>query len=115
MGGACSPGPSGAVPLPAGVIDEPAVALDGCTENTTRAAAPAAMLNGALGTGGKPLAPAVSVYPVPILSMLSVENVATPLTAATVVVPDTVPPLALVPNAAVTVPLNPVPPLPSPP
>ncbi len=102
------PCPSSAVTCTAGVIAEPAVALDGCTENTTRAAAPAAMLNGALGTGGKPLAPVLSVYPVPIFSMLSVENVATPLTAATVVVPDSVPPLGLVPIAAVTLPVNPV-------
>src|SRR2546422_309822 len=40
--------------------------------------------------------------------MLRVENVATPATAATVAVPDRVPPPGLVPSAAVTLPLNPV-------
>src|SRR2546428_12765733 len=45
--------------------------------------------------------------------MLRVENVATPATAATVAVPDRVPPPGLVPSAAVTLPLNPVAVLPS--
>src|SRR5256886_329323 len=40
--------------------------------------------------------------------MLRVENVATPATAATVAVPDRVPPPGFVPIAAVTLPLNPV-------
>src|SRR5688572_11903534 len=40
--------------------------------------------------------------------MLSVENVATPATATTVVVPDRVPPPGLVPIVAVTVPVKPV-------
>src|SRR5207253_1782493 len=40
--------------------------------------------------------------------MLRVENVATPATAATVAVPNRVPPPGLVPSAAVTLPLNPV-------
>src|SRR5882672_10833886 len=39
--------------------------------------------------------------------MLSVENVATPFTAATVAVPDRVPPAGLVPIATVTLPVNP--------
>src|SRR5207247_2340231 len=38
--------------------------------------------------------------------MLRVEHVATPATAATVAVPDRVPPPGLVPSAAVTLPLN---------
>src|SRR5690242_20756863 len=38
--------------------------------------------------------------------MLSVENVATPLTAATLVVPERVPPPGFVPMATVTVPVN---------
>src|SRR6266566_4287553 len=97
-----------AVTWTAGVIGAPAVALEGCTETTRRVAAPAAMLNGALGTVGSPTAAAVSVYPVPILSMLRVENVATPATAVAVAVPDRVPPLGLLPIAAVTLPVNPV-------
>src|SRR5882724_11279886 len=97
-----------AVTWTAGVIEAPAVALDGCTENTRRVAAPAAMLNGALGTVGRPLAAMVSVYPVPILSILKVANVATPLRAATVVVPDSAPPSGLVPIPAITLPVNPV-------
>src|SRR5439155_1347988 len=92
----------------AGVIEAPAVALDGCTENTRRTAAPATMLNGALGTVGSPPAATVSVYPVPSLSILKVANVATPPTAATVLVPDRVPPPGLVPIAVVTLPVNPV-------
>src|ERR1700756_1065389 len=45
--------------------------------------------------------------------MLSVPNVATPATAACVVVPDSVPPPALLPIAAVTLPVNPVATLPN--
>src|SRR5882672_4726406 len=40
--------------------------------------------------------------------MLSVENVATPALAATVAVPESVPPLGLVPIATVTLPVKPV-------
>src|SRR2546430_1540628 len=40
--------------------------------------------------------------------MLRVENIATPLAAATVVVPARAPPRGFVPIAAVTLPLNPV-------
>src|SRR2546425_34567 len=40
--------------------------------------------------------------------MLKLENVATPLTAATLVVPDTVPPAGFTPSATVTVPVKPV-------
>src|SRR5438046_5453857 len=39
--------------------------------------------------------------------MLGLEQVATPLTAATVVVPETVPPAGFVPIATVTLPVNP--------
>src|SRR5437867_2602919 len=97
---------SSAVTWTAGVIGAPAVALDGCTETTRCVAAPAAILNGALDTVDNPPAAAVSVYPVPILSMLRVENVATPAAATTVAVPDRVPPPGLVPRATVTLPVN---------
>src|SRR5690349_2343660 len=49
---------------------------------------------------------AVSVYPVPTLSMLRPENVATPLTAATGPPPVSVPPPGFVPIASVTLPAN---------
>src|SRR4029077_3990602 len=49
---------------------------------------------------------AASGYPVPTLWMLSVENVAPPLTAATLAVPDRVPPPGFAPMAMVTVPVN---------
>src|SRR6266699_2321208 len=49
---------------------------------------------------------AVSVYPVPALSMLKVENVATPPTAATGPPPVSVPPPGFVPIARVTFPVN---------
>src|SRR2546421_737819 len=45
------------------------------------------------------VADAVSVYPVPAVSMLRLEKVATPLTAAAVVVPERVPPFGFVPIA----------------
>ena len=44
-----------------------------------------------------PLVDAASVYPVPILSMLKFENVARPLAAEIGLVPESVPPLGLVP------------------
>src|SRR3989442_12049305 len=50
-----------AVTWTAGAIDAPAVALDGWTESTRRVAAPAPMLNGALGSVASPLAATVSV------------------------------------------------------
>ncbi len=47
------------------------------------------------------VADAVSVYPVPRVSMLMFAKVATPLTAATVVVPESVPLAGLTPIASV--------------
>src|SRR5438445_2357733 len=47
------------------------------------------------------VADAVKVYPVPLLLMLTFAKVATPLTAATVVVPARVPLAGLVPIASV--------------
>src|SRR5437899_418183 len=59
-------------------------------------------------------APAASVYPVPTRLMLSVEKVATPFTAATVAVPDRVPPAGLAPIATLTFPVNPMATFPTP-
>src|SRR5438094_7224094 len=97
-----------AVTCTAGVIDVPAAVLVGCTENTKCAPMPAVILNVALGLPVSPVAAAVSVYPVPTLSTDSPENVATPLAAATVVVPESVPLPGFAPSATVTVPVNPV-------
>ncbi|PYO75867.1 MAG: hypothetical protein DMD67_10210, partial [Gemmatimonadetes bacterium] len=71
-------------------------------------AAPAVMLNAVDVGSVRPLLDATSVYPVPALSIESPENVATPLTAATVAVPASVPPLGFAPIATVTFPVNPV-------
>src|SRR5437773_584924 len=103
---------SWAVTSTAGVIAVPAVVVLGCTLNTTCAAEPAVMLNAAL-----------VVLPAPVrseerrvgeVSMLSPGKVATPATAATVLVPDKVPVLGFVPIATVIFPVNPVAVLPLP-
>ena len=86
----------------AGVIEVPAIVLLGCVVITNWDAAPGLMLNEALVAPVNPVDDAVNVYPVPVLFMLSVEKVATPLTAETVVVPDSVPPPGLLPMAIVT-------------
>src|SRR5439155_27212928 len=72
------------------------------------AALPTLSLHDALPISVRPLLDATSVYPVPALSIESPENVATPLTAATVAVPDSVPPPGLAPIATVMLPVNPV-------
>src|SRR2546422_214994 len=67
------------------------------------------MSNGVLVIGpSPPPALAVSVYPVPVLLILRTKNVATPLTAATGLVPLSVPPPGLAPSAKVTSPVKPV-------
>src|SRR5512146_1931995 len=74
--------------LTAGVIDDPAAASDGSTRNASFAGAPTATLKVLDVALESPEAVAESRYPVPALSMLSVLNVARPLDAASVVVPD---------------------------
>ena len=93
---------SSAVTCTAGVIAAPAVVLFGGTVKTSWAAAPDVTLNAALVAGLTALAAAVSVYPVPLLFTLRSENVATPATGATVLVPESVPPPGLAPSATVT-------------
>ena len=66
----------------------------------------AVIVNGALVAPVRPAAVAVSVYGLPALSMLRFEKVATPFTAPTVVVPDSVPPLGFEPNAIVIEPVK---------
>src|SRR5262245_25444110 len=85
----------------AGAIAVPATALVGWTVKATREAAAALMLNAELDAPVSAPEAAVSVYPVPDLSMERLEKVATPPTADTVVVPDSVPPPGLVPMATV--------------
>src|SRR5438046_1494339 len=100
------PSASCAVTCTAGVIAAPAVALVGCTLKTSALGAPAVTLNAALVPPLTPEAPAVSVYPVPVLLMLNPENVAMPPAAAPLDGPERAPPPAFVPIATVTLPPN---------
>src|SRR3954471_22989701 len=77
----------------AGLIATPAVVLDGSTVKATWAAAAGLMLKAVLLAPVSAPEAALNVYPVPALLMDRLENVATPATAATVAVPDNVPPL----------------------
>src|SRR5207244_1690752 len=70
----------------AGVIAAPAAALLGGTVKTSFAAAPTPMLNARLVAHVSPVAAADHVEPGAVLARLKVENVATPFTAATVLV-----------------------------
>src|SRR5260370_12034749 len=90
------------------VIALPAVALAGCVVKASLLGAPGVRLKALLVAPVRPVAAAVSVYPLPALSILRVENVATPFTAATVVVPDRVPLAGLLPTATVTIVAAPV-------
>src|SRR5438034_1025399 len=100
------PSASCAVTCTAGVIAAPAVAVVGCTLKTSTLGAPAVTLNAALVPPPIPAAPAVSVYPVPVLLMLNPENVAMPPAAATLDVPERAPPPGIAPIATATEPLN---------
>src|SRR3954468_8048841 len=86
----------------AGAMAAPAVAFDGWTVKASLLAAAGLMLNAELDAPVSAPEAAVSVYPVPALSMDRFENVATPATAAMVVVPESVPPPGLAPMATVT-------------
>jgi hypothetical protein len=92
----------------AGVIVAPAISLLGWTVKASCVAAPAVTSNAVLVVGGSAGAVTCKVYPLPALSILKLENTATPLTAATVRVPDSVPLAGLVPIAIVTEPVKPV-------
>ena len=98
---------SSAVTSTGGAMCAPAAAALGCIENTSCVAAPGVMSKGSLVTPVRPAAVADSVYPVPVftlplLSMLRLENVATPATGATVLVPDRVAPPRPVPAVIAT-------------
>src|SRR5439155_19642817 len=85
----------------------PAVAGLGCTVKASWIADPGMMPKGAL-VSVSPAAVAASVYPVQLLLILSVAKVATPLIAATVVVPERTPAPGFASIATVTVPVKPV-------
>src|SRR3954470_15828683 len=84
-----------------GAMATPAVALAGCTVNASLVAAAGLMLKAAEVAPVREAEVALSVYPVPVLSMDRLEKVATPLAAATVAVPESVPPPGLLPMATV--------------
>src|SRR5512145_1085833 len=104
--GAVLPKLSCAVTRTAGEMTSPAIVAVGWTVKARRVAAPAAMLKAALVSGARPDAVAANRYPTPLLSMLSVENVATPALVATVFVPASVPPPGLTAIATVTLELK---------
>src|SRR5438876_114372 len=108
------PNVSHAVTSTAGVMVAAAAVLVGCTVNTSRDAAAGVMLKVALVTPRSPSAEKLSVYPVPTLSIDKSENVASPPTAATVVMPERVPPPGLAAIATVTCPVKVVARFPSP-
>src|SRR5919198_4055941 len=74
----------------------------GCTVNASFAAVPGVMSNAALAADVRPVAPALSAYPVPARAILRSANVAMPLTAVFVSVPARTPPIGFVPMATVT-------------
>src|SRR5436190_1207598 len=88
------------------VMAAPAVVVLGCTLNTNCVAPPAVILNAALVV--LPASVVVRVSPVAILALLGLGSVASRATAATVLVPDKVPVLGLVPIATVMFPVNPL-------
>ena len=102
------PAASSAVTRTAGVIAAPAVVLLGDTVNTSWVGVTVVMLNSGLLTAVSPLEVARRRYPLPALLMDRSENVATPATAATVLVPESVPPpgFALAGILSVTFPVN---------
>src|SRR5919201_2267674 len=79
------------------LMPTPATVFVGWLVNARRAAGPTRMLNGLLMAPVRPVLEAVSVYPVPALSMESALKVATPFTALTVRVPLNVPPPGFAP------------------
>src|SRR5256884_5237210 len=101
------PAASSALTWTAGLIAAPATVLDGCTVKASWVVVPGMRWNAVLVAGARPLAFAVSVYPVPVLLRLKWKKVATPLTAATGVVPLRIAPPGFVPSATVTLPVKP--------
>src|SRR5947208_11949942 len=101
------PRESNAVTRTAGLMVAPVVVVLGGAVTASWVAAPGAMVQPALVLLARSGVVAASVYPSPALSMLRVEKVATPATAAMVRVPESVPPAGFVPIATVTLPVKP--------
>src|SRR5438034_759581 len=97
---------SWAVTWTAGVIAAPATVLSSEERRAGTEGGAGVMLNAAIDVLPAPVA--VRVWPVPAFSMLTSAILATPATAATVLVPDKVPVLGLVPIATVMFPVNPL-------
>src|SRR5690348_1382560 len=97
---------SRAVTVTAGARETPEAALVGCCVKLRCVAAPGVMLNAADVAGVGPVFEAVSVYPVPALSIEMSANCDTPWTAATVVVPVSEPPPALLAMESVIPPVK---------
>jgi hypothetical protein len=89
------------ITVAAGDIVAPAVALVGCWRNASLVAGPRVILKVLLVAAVRLPLVALRVYPVPVLLTLKSLNVATPLTALMIVVPDSVPLPGLVPMATV--------------
>ena len=104
---AVRPAASCAVTCTAGLMVAPAAVPVGCTVKTNWFGCAAVISKGALAAPVRPAAVADSVYPTPARSMRRVGKAATPPTAATVVVPERLPPAGLLPIATVTLPAKP--------
>src|SRR5438876_259003 len=90
----------------AGLIWWPAMVVPGWMPNASWVAVPAVIVNELLVVELHPVAVAVILSYPPVFRSVSVENVATPPTAATVVVPPKVLPPGLLPSATVTGPVK---------
>src|SRR5437773_1879115 len=100
------PAGSSALSWTAGLIAPPATVLVGCWVNASRVAVPGVMSNGVLVTGAKPPALAAKIGRAAGRERVWFPELATPLTAATVVVPLSVLPPGLLPSATVTRPVK---------
>src|SRR5438034_4374664 len=104
--GTAFPAGSSAVTWRAGLIAAPATVVLGCWVNASWVAVPGVMSNAVLVTGVKPLALPVSVRPEERRVGLA-KKVATPLNAATGVVPLSVLPPGLLPSPMATAAVSP--------
>jgi hypothetical protein len=93
------PAASSTLTVTAGVMTLPPATFVGWTPKANLLGVPAVTLKAELTALVRPADVAIKVYPVPALLTLRLENVATPLTAVTVIVPESVPLEGLVPIA----------------
>src|SRR2546422_1025021 len=106
--GAVLPSAYSAVTCTAGVIDAPAAVLFGCTVHPSCVAVPGVRLNAVFVFNETAATEAFTLSLHHALPILSPGNVATPATAATVVVPERVPLPGFAPSATVTLLVKPV-------